>query len=271
MVEFPLLHEAVFTQPAIDNHAHPLLRAEKRHFLTFEGLISESKGPTLVEDAPHTLACYRATKQLGCLYGLKESSTWEDVKLYRDRLGYRELCSLSFKNSGIKYILMDDGLDPSMALAEDYKWHDQFISGCTKRIVRIEVEAEVCIKVKQDTYHVLTSPLQTILLDLLRSLAWPDVIFEELLTEFERQLRLKLTKSMIDSEVVGLKSIVCYRSGLNVSMMGSKEDTEAALRNVCKAFKASGKVRIAQKALNDEVVRIALEIAGKHGKPGENI
>ena len=99
----------------------------------------------------------------------------------------------------------------------------------------------------------------------------PDGNFEELFTEFERQLRSKLTESMIDSEVVGLKSIVCYRSGLNVSLMESMEAKEAALRNICEAFKASGKVRIAQKALNDEVVRIALEIAGRYGKPGENI
>ena len=153
MAEFPLLHEAVFAQPVIDNHAHPLLRAQKRRFLSFEGLISEAKGPALVEDAPHTLACYRATKQLARLYGLKESSTWEDVKSYRDRLDYRELCSLSFKNSGIEHILVDDGLDASLSLAENYKWNDQFISGCTKRIVRIEVEAEVCKNATENVPH----------------------------------------------------------------------------------------------------------------------
>jgi hypothetical protein len=143
--EFTSLYEAVFAQAAIDNHAHPLLRTEKRHLLPFEGLISEAEGSALVEDARHTLACFRARKHLAQLYGLdQENTTWEDVKSHRDGVDYIDLCSMCFKNSGIKYILIDDGLDASKTLAEDCKWHDQFISGSTRRIVRIELEAEVC-------------------------------------------------------------------------------------------------------------------------------
>lgn len=37
---------------------------------------------------------------------------------------------------------------------------------------------------------------------------------------------------------------------------------------VVKSFKANGKIRLAEKALNDHIVRVALEIAGKHNKPG---
>jgi hypothetical protein len=140
------LYDAVFTQPAIDNHAHPLLRTEKRHFLPFEGLISEATGSALLEDARHTLACFRATKHLAQLYGLDEkNTTWEGVKSHRAGVEYIKLCSMCFKTSGIKYLLIDDGLDASQTLAEDYKWHNQFISTTTRRIVRIEMEAEVCI------------------------------------------------------------------------------------------------------------------------------
>jgi len=95
--------------------------------------------------------------------------------------------------------------------------------------------------------------------------------FEGLLREFERQLKSKLTESMADAGVVGFKSIVCYRSGMNISLKGDMKEKEAALRDVCEAFLASGTIRIAHKVLNDEIVRIALEIAGQHGKPGENI
>ena len=89
--------------------------------------------------------------------------------------------------------------------------------------------------------------------------------------EFERELRSKLTESMTDLDVVGLKSIVCYRSGLNISLKGSMEEKEFALRSLWEAFEARGKIRIAHKVLNDEVVTTALEIAGRHGKPGKNI
>lgn len=102
-------------------------------------------------------------------------------------------------------------------------------------------------------------------------LSFPEVKFEELLMEFESQLRSKLTESMGNSDVVGLKSIVCYRSGLNISVKGSIEAKGVALKNVYETFKTSGIVRIAHKELNDEIVRIALEIAGQHGKPGEDI
>jgi hypothetical protein len=101
--------------------------------------------------------------------------------------------------------------------------------------------------------------------------AQPDVDFKELLTEFEKRLRSKLTESMTDADVVGLKSVVGYRSGMNVSVEGSMKEKEAALRIVCEAFKAGGNIRIVHKELNDEIVRTALEIAGQHGKPGKNI
>ena len=72
----------------------------------------------------------------------------------------------------------------------------------------------------------------------------------------------------MDSDVVGFKSIICYRSGMNVSLTGRTEEKEVALENIRDAFDKSGKVRLAHKALNDEVVRIGLEIAGHYGKPG---
>ena len=58
------LVRVAITYPAIDNHAHPLLKAEHRDALNFDGVISEATGSALSEDAVNTLACYRATHQL---------------------------------------------------------------------------------------------------------------------------------------------------------------------------------------------------------------
>ena len=129
--------------PAIDNHAHPLLKAEHRAHFEFEGLISEATGPALSEDAVHTLACFRATQQLGQMLGLRGEVTWENVKEARDAMDYDRLCKLFMESSGIQCILIDDGLGGSSQYAEDYKWHDRFTRNPTKRIVRIEVLAEV--------------------------------------------------------------------------------------------------------------------------------
>jgi len=139
---YPALYNAALTHPAIDNHAHPLLRSSCRSELPFEGVISEAEGAALTEDAAHTLACFRATRQLARLFGLGADASWEDVKRHRDGMDYEELCRLCFEKSGIEVILIDDGLGVS-EMAEGYQWHDRFTKGKTRRIVRVEIEAEV--------------------------------------------------------------------------------------------------------------------------------
>ena len=72
------LAEAAFTYPAIDNHTHPLLLDSHRNKFPFEGLLSEATGEALTEDSIHTLACYRATKQLSELFACENN--WQAVK-----------------------------------------------------------------------------------------------------------------------------------------------------------------------------------------------
>lgn len=139
--KFPTLRKAALTFPAIDNHAHPLLREQNKADLPYEGVISEANGPAL-NDAPHTLACLRATPQLAKLLGLPESATWEEVKAARAKYNYQELCDKSFKDTAIETILIDDDLDDH-GVVYDIPWHDQFTKSKSRRIVRVEVVAEV--------------------------------------------------------------------------------------------------------------------------------
>jgi hypothetical protein len=138
---YPGLYETTLSFPAIDNHAHPLLRAEQRESVPFEGLISEAQGDALVKDSIHTLACYRATHQLAGLFGMKDA-TWMDIKLARSQIDYLDLCRRCIKPTGIQCILIDDGLDNS-SIAETITWHDQFTHDYSRQIVRIESVAEV--------------------------------------------------------------------------------------------------------------------------------
>jgi hypothetical protein len=141
---YPQLHNAAFTQSAIDNHAHPLLRESERASLPFEGLISEASGDALVNDAPHTLACLRATLQLAEFLEIPaEEATWDAVKARRAAMPYDALCARAFTQAGIHCLLIDDGLGGVKEMAEDYAWHDRLTPGKTKRIVRVEIEAEV--------------------------------------------------------------------------------------------------------------------------------
>lgn len=142
--EYPNLHDVCHRYPAIDNHAHPLLKLAYRNAMAFENIISESSGVAL-QDSVYSLACYRATEQLARLFGLKgEDVTWENVKATRTRMGYTGLCRACFEPSRIQCILIDDGLG-GKGVAEDYKWHDTFTTSPTKRILRLETSAEVFI------------------------------------------------------------------------------------------------------------------------------
>ena len=90
----------------------------------------------------------------------------------------------------------------------------------------------------------------------------------ESLDKFESTLSERLRSSALDKDVAGFKSIVCYRTGMDVSVSGSKTDEEAALQEVFNAYREQGKIRLEHKPLNDLVVRITLGIAGRFEKPG---
>lgn len=137
------LARVALTYPAIDNHAHPLLAEIYRDAYPFEGLISEaSPGSGLSHDATTTLACYRATLQLAKLYG-SNTEQWEEIKQIRSTVDYATLCRLCMQPTRIQCLLLDDGLGGVAQYAENYKWHDRLTSSPTKRIVRVEVFAEV--------------------------------------------------------------------------------------------------------------------------------
>lgn len=77
-----------------------------------------------------------------------------------------------------------------------------------------------------------------------------------------------LTAHAKDAQVVAFKSVVCYRSGLAVSVARSPQSDLAAFEEVFVKYKVQGNVRLAAKAVNDMVVRMALQIAGDFNKPG---
>ncbi|KAJ8495480.1 hypothetical protein ONZ45_g1240 [Pleurotus djamor] len=247
--DFPDLYAAAHTFPAIDNHAHPLLQESQRNSVAFEALISEAQDEA-APDAVHTVACLRATHQLQALYGIEgDDLSWEELKAARAQMDYTELCDKCFKPTGIQCILIDDGLGGTDR-SEPYPWHDRFTSCPTKRVVRIEVVAEEILK------EVITPHLSTDHLEV-----------TPILDAFKTRISQRLTAYASDPNVVGFKSVVCYRTGLDVSTFSPVASMKFSLLDIFKMYKDEGRIRLAHKALNDFVVRTALEVSTMHRKP----
>lgn len=244
---------AAFAYPAIDNHAHPLLTEKHRDALPFEGLYSEANGEALEDDSVHTLACYRSTYQLAKLFGLKRGEdNWEAVKEKRASLDYAQLCKICMQPSGIQCILIDDGLSGDRDLAEGYKWHDQYTFSPTRRIVRIEVEAQNILLYLSRCFIPFEVDSSTVS-NLLRAVT---INFEE-----------RIVTCANDDDVVGFKSIACYRTGLDIAPSGADEDVEKSLLEAWTQYEATDGFRLKHKALNDYLLRIVLRIAGQYKKP----
>lgn len=91
-----------------------------------------------------------------------------------------------------------------------------------------------------------------------------------ILNGFTSALRKTMAEHAQNPDVACFKSIVCYRTGLDVSMYSSQAGLKFSLLDVFKMLQAGNKVRLAHKDLNDLVVRITLEVAGEYQKPGQH-
>lgn len=210
---------AVRLTPVIDHHAHPLLKPEfvGRHPLL--SIVSEAHGDAL-EAATSTFAYHRAVKQLAAVLGC--ASTWESVVSaieQRRNEDYNAWVAKCFH--GIETVLLDDGLDN----ADDafaYSQHNQFTRSKCHRIVRIEVIAAEIIN-----RHVLAFDASQPL----------DNVFDKILEEFDTQVKQALS----DPEVVGFKSVICYRTGLDMSEVVDIAAARKSLSDIVTSFAASGR------------------------------
>ena len=93
---------------------------------------------------------------------------------------------------------------------------------------------------------------------------WPTTLFKA----FSEKLRERLEANAKDSNVAGFKSVVCYRTGLEVSTVPNRFAETSALFDTFKHCQSNVPLRLANKPLNDLVVRTTLDIAAKYNKPG---
>ncbi|KAI1331813.1 glutamine synthetase/guanido kinase [Xylariaceae sp. FL0255] len=238
------LNYAIDTTPIIDNHAHPLLKPEFMDIHPLVSIVTEANGDAL-KDSWSSLAHIRAVKQLSKILGCKE--TWEAVEaaIKKKRANSHEEWIRQCLE-GIETILVDDGLGMPQHV-EGYSWHDSFTTSKCKRIVRIESVAEDIIARHCEGLTTNSN-------------------FSEIANMALRDILRELENSCVDPEVVGFKSVICYRVGLDISPYNHDAGKDA----VAKIFEehASGyesknfikKKRIQHPALNHWLANSIAEV-----------
>ncbi|KAL4941627.1 hypothetical protein BDV06DRAFT_177803 [Aspergillus oleicola] len=247
MGSLPSLRHLIQTHPIIDNHAHNLLaRSAACDYAKypFEQIISEAQGVALT-NASFTLPFHRAATQLATLYQTS-SSDWDQLKAARDQLVQRDYEGLVRRClEGTHTLLLDDLLTDQDI--EPFDWHDRFTASSTKRIVRIEAVAAQVLS------QILVGGLTP---SDPRNLS----AFQAPWETFNRDFTTRISDAIRDPAVVGFKSVICYRTGLDVQP--TEGDTTQLLQSFARTIAGStvSTARVDDKPLNDWLVRETLNL-----------
>lgn len=233
------LRHLIQIHPLIDNHAHNLLNREAAcdyDSYPLESITSEAHGRAL-ENARSALPLLRATNQLAELYGTPCTS-WDDVLAAHSRCVQEDYDGLTRRSlEGTLALLLDDLLSDEDV--ESYDWHDQFTASATKRIVRIEAVAASVIAQLMSAERKQGETVWSL---------------------FRQQFLNALDRAMDDPAVVGFKSVICYRTGLDIDPYSPDEDSlTASLHRVLDSGTRKTGYRVEDKPLNDWLVQQTLK------------
>lgn len=206
---------AIDRTPIIDHHGHPLLRPSAVASRPLMSITTEASGDA-IHSTWSSLAHIRATKQLANL--LECEPNWESVVncIEQKRLESPDDWVAQCLD-GIETILIDDGLDDEDNSYE-YNWHDSFTRSKCKRIMRIEKVAQGLIDAHLREVNEEESS---------------EPLFDAVIRKFENEI----SKAVSDPEVVGFKSVICYRTGLDIPRTPNLEAAKTRFSQIVTDYK----------------------------------
>lgn len=234
-----VLVHAIRTTPIIDNHAHPLLIPSSEAKYPLLSITSEAHG-TALSSTISSLSHIRAVKQLSQLLGCADN--WSEVEkaILIQRLKSDNAWSKKCLE-GIETILIDDGLD-GRENVYDYGWHDRLVGSKCKRIVRVEKIAESISENIKLKGHKATIACEIFLQEYLRA----------------------IEEAVADADVVGFKSVICYRGGLDIPVAFDMEEVRKGFTEYYSQQDANNNTstRISGSILNGFLVHTTASIIG---------
>ncbi|MFN6558387.1 MAG: amidohydrolase family protein [Nostoc sp. ChiSLP01] len=214
--------------PLIDQHAHNLLRPEVAARYPYAAAFTEGYDSEIVNyHARQTFFYRRSLREIATL--LECEAQEAAILARRESLGLENLTQLYFTAANLQAIYLDDGLQSENILP--ISWHERFIP--VQRILRLEVLAEQLIPQIEN--------------------------FDTFVQTFNSQL------DPPPNGVVAFKSIVCYRTGLDIQPVPM--DVAATNFYRIKQQPQNQPLRLVNKPLIDFLLQQALLIAAKYRLP----
>ena len=215
--------------PVVDGHCHPLLRDPLGVSSgTLLDLFTEARPATMRAHVPATGYAQRAVRALARRHGVE--ATVDAVLDARRRAG-SEAGLKHLTDARVAALLVDTGYPPDAMPLDEMRHH----LGCEiHEVVRIEACAE----------RLLARRLS----------------YEAFVEAFRRTLHEAAPGC------VGFKTIIAYRSGLDVRSPAD-EECAASYASALAAIPAGGRPRLTEKPLLDRLFEITLEVAAQTGRP----
>ncbi len=219
--------------PVVDNHCHPVLLNQHMDALRFRSYCTETTDPSFAEKhVPNTVYYLWLLRQMATFYGCERNE--DDILAARSRLGADTLLEHLLRAANIDTLI----LDPAYPLS----------SACytPERMGQLGH----CRAVKMLRLETL---MQELILD------YSD--FDEVIERFADQVR-----HVHEHGYCALKSIVAYRTGLNIAEW-SKDEAAASFLEARTQASEQGQLRIAHKPLIDYLLHIAFQQAAEQQLP----
>jgi uncharacterized protein len=219
--------------PVLDHHCHSLLRRQTPFSpIEFQRFFSEGGDETIVSThVPHTIYFRWAIKELARFLGC--APTAEAVLATRATLDSKEWAGRLFRDANIPRLLVDYGFQGGEALTHDEL--QAHLPGRIHPILRLETLAQELI-LRHESFAPMVDAYVAVL------------------------------EGARAAGYVGLKSIVAYRTGLAITPPESGDPARAFAAAKARAQR-DGTVRLADKALNDHLVLLALHVAERQQLP----
>jgi predicted TIM-barrel fold metal-dependent hydrolase len=218
--------------PIVDNHCHSLLRVQPPDDAAFRIHLTESYFEEIARDhVPHTLLYQWTIRELAGLLGCE--ATPDAVHAARHARGLAGLTREIVERGNFRTWLIDTGYDAGATFDLD-ELRD--LAPCRiEEILRLEPMIERLILASSG--------------------------FDDFLDAYRAALA-----DLRGRGIVGLKSVIAYRTGLGVEAV-DRATAASAFAGVHEAARRDGRLRIESKPLLDHLVVIAVEESARQGVP----